>query len=80
LIATSDGERLRVLQDGVFEGGRKLADLTEVVRNTPRGDAVSISEALHRHVGRNALIVAALVIIVPIIFWSIACGARYGCT
>lgn len=80
LIATSDRERLRVSQDGVFEGGRKLADLTDVVRYTPRGDALSISEAPHSHVGRNALIVAALVIIVPIISWSIACSGRYGCT
>jgi hypothetical protein len=78
LTGTSD--RLRASQDGIFEGDRKLADLTDVVRYTPRRDALLIVEAPHSHVGRNALIVAALIIIVPIIIWSIACSGRYGCT
>jgi hypothetical protein len=73
-------DSVRVSQDGIFDGDKKLAELTEVVRYTPRGDVLAISQAAHSHVGRNVAIITLLVIVVPIIFWSIVCSRGYGCT
>ena len=54
--ATYSSERLRVSQDGIFDRDQKLADLADVVQQTPRAGVQQIAEAPHSHVGRNILI------------------------
>ena len=54
--ATWSSEHLRVAQDGIFDRDKKLAELSEVVQQTPRGGVQQIAEAPHSHVGRNILI------------------------
>jgi hypothetical protein len=63
--------RVRVLPEGVFDGAQKVANLVDLVQQTPRGDVLSIPEAVlkppHSHWVRNILIgfvVAAVTIIV----------------
>jgi hypothetical protein len=53
---TYSDERLRVSQSGIFDRDKKLADLADVVQQTPRGGIQQIAEAPHSHVGRNILI------------------------
>jgi hypothetical protein len=64
---------LRLSQDGVFDDNTKLADLTEVIRHTPRSDVLRLSETRHSHLLRNTVIVAALAFIVPTVTWVIVC-------
>ena len=44
-------ERVRVSQDGVFDRDKKLADLAEVVRQTPRGNVQALAEPSHSRGG-----------------------------
>ena len=39
---TYRGGTLRVSQDGLFDGGTKLADLTDLVQQTPRAEVVEV--------------------------------------
>jgi hypothetical protein len=60
--ATYSSERLRVSQDGIFDREQKLAELSDAVQRTPRGDVRAVSEPSHSHVGRNILIGVAVVV------------------
>ena len=53
-------DRVRVSRDGIFDGGRKVADLADAVQRTPRADALSIADPSPSHVRRNLLIFAAV--------------------
>jgi hypothetical protein len=60
--ATAKSGRLRVSLGGVFDGDKKVADLTDVVRCTPRAEVLTISEGRHSHGARNVgIVLAALV-------------------
>ena len=68
--ATYSSERLRVSQDGIFDRDQKLADLADVVQQTPRAGVQQIAEAPHSRIGRNILIgvgVAAAVVILVVL-------------
>jgi hypothetical protein len=52
-------ERVRVSQDGIFDRDKKLAELSEVVQQTPREQVQAISETPHSHLGRWIAIAAA---------------------
>ena len=54
-------DQVRVSQDGIFDRDKKLADLADLVQQTPRGDVVEISDPHHSHVARNVFIGAAVV-------------------
>ena len=54
--ATSKSGSVRASLEGVFDGDKKLAELAEVVRYTPRADVLSISEPPHSHAGWWVLI------------------------
>ena len=56
---------LRVTQDGVFDGNQKLAELSEVVQQTRRGDALELSVVRHsRHVKAHVLAIVAILAVV----------------
>jgi hypothetical protein len=55
-------ERLRVSQDGIFDRDKKLAELSDVVQQTPRGQVQAISEAPRSHRGRNIAIVVGVAV------------------
>lgn len=66
---TARSGRVRVSRDGVFDGDKKLADLTEVVRRTHRGDVLTIAEPPDRHMGRKiGLLVIGAVVVAVIAF------------
>jgi hypothetical protein len=72
LTCTSD--RLRVSQDGVFDGEKRLADLTEVVRYTPRSEVLTISEPPHSHVSWEKAAVVAIVVFAAILVARLILG------
>jgi hypothetical protein len=62
---TGKSGRVRVSPDGVFDGDKKLADLTAVVRYTPRGEVLKVSKAPSSNLGYYILIgIAAFFVIV----------------
>jgi hypothetical protein len=56
--STCTSNSLLVSRDGVFDGEKKLAGLLDVVRQTPRGEVLAISDPHHSH----ALLVVVIVI------------------
>ncbi len=57
-----EDDRVRVSQNGIFDGDRKVCDLADVVQQTPREDVLSIAEPPHSHALRNFLIGAAIAV------------------
>jgi hypothetical protein len=60
--ATYSRERVRVSQDGIFDRDKKLAELSDVVQQTPRVSVQQIAEAPHSHVGRNIAFVVGVAV------------------
>ena len=60
-------DQVRVSKDGVFDGDRKVADVTQ----TPRGDVRGIWEPAHSHRGRNILIAAVIGVVVFFVLASL---------
>ncbi len=68
-------DRVQVSRDGIFEQGRKVADLGDVVQQTPRADVLSIAEPpSHGHGLRYFLIGLAAAITVMILLIGISTG------
>jgi tetrahydromethanopterin S-methyltransferase subunit G len=67
-------DQVRVSRDGIFDRDKKLADLADVVRQTPRGDVQEIAEPPHSHIGRNILIGLGVVVGVLILVVGFATG------
>lgn len=72
--ATYTGESLRVSNGAVFDGDQKLVDLADVVQQTSRRDVLQISEAPHRHIGRNILLGVAVFMLVGLVLTFVSCG------
>ena len=68
--ATYSSERLRVSQDGIFDRDKKLAELSEVVKQTPRGSVQEIAEPPHSDAGRNIAIVVGVAVGVLLIIMA----------
>ena len=58
--------KVRVSREGVFDGAQKVANLSDLIQQTPRGDVLSTPEAAtqppHSHWVRNILIGFAIVV------------------
>jgi hypothetical protein len=54
---------LRVSRDGIFDGDKKLADLADVIQQSPRADVREIT-ALPRNTSRDVKIVVAVAVVV----------------
>ena len=72
--ATYNDERLRVSQGGIFDRDKKLADLADVVQQTPRGSVEQLAEAPHSRVGRNILIALGVMVGVLILVVGLVTG------
>jgi len=64
--ATCKSGSVRVSLNGVFDGDRRVADLMDVVRHTPRADVLSVSEQAHSHVSGSKVVIVAVVVFVAI--------------
>jgi hypothetical protein len=68
-------DRVRVSRDGIFDGARRVADLGDVIQETPRADVLSIADpSPHRHSNalRNFLIGLAALIAASVLIVAIA--------
>jgi hypothetical protein len=76
--ASYTAESLRVTRDGIFDGDQKLADLADVLQQTPPEEVVGISEGPRGHPKRNFAIFLLILTGVAIILGFAACGSN-GC-
>ena len=58
--ATYSTQRLRFHKTGIFDRDKKLAEVSDVVQQTPKGDVREVAEAPHSHVGRNIALGVAI--------------------
>lgn len=72
--ATYNDGRLRLSEGALFDRDKKLADLADVVQQTPRGGVQELAEAPHSHVGRNILVALGVMVGVLILVVGLVTG------